>query len=126
MDQRPKPFQFRLRALFFLAVLLGLFLGVATAPEGLSGMHHLVYLDLSNTPLTDHDLKYVGNVPTLQYLFLTDTKITDLGLGQLMNLSRLEVLELNSDHVTNAGVGRFQQALPKCRIERRLPTQTGP
>jgi hypothetical protein len=88
------------------------------ALEHLKGMPQLVFLSLGNTHVTDAGLKHLKGLPQLQALCLYNTQITDAGLVYLKRLPELRFLTLTNTHVTDKGVKEFQQALPKCKIER--------
>jgi len=44
--------------------------------------------------------------------------VTDAGLEHLKGLTTLQELHLSHTKVSDEGVKKFQQALPKCKIQR--------
>jgi hypothetical protein len=59
---------------------------------------------LRATELTDEQMHYLGNQPTLQELDLSDNPITDAGLACLDGLSQLKTLDLRNTRITDAGL----------------------
>jgi mono/diheme cytochrome c family protein len=68
---------------------------------------HVLWLDLSETRVTDAGLAVVSRLPNLTRLHLNRTAITDAGLAQLATLPRLEYLNLYGTAVTDAGLARL-------------------
>ena len=64
------------------------------------GLTGVVGLDLSENPITDEGLRYVGEVPHLQWLQLSDTNITDRGIEHLRDLKHLRCLDLTGTRIT--------------------------
>jgi hypothetical protein len=100
------------------------------------------YLDLGRTGITDADLVYFKDLPTIQklwlghnpitdkslitvgtmkgvtYLALTgNQQITDAGLPQLYSQKNLQEIDLKGTGVTADGVKKVAAALPNCKIE---------
>jgi hypothetical protein len=74
---------------------------------------------LIDTNVSDAGLAYLQGMHTLYQLRLdNNTRVTDAGLASLKGLSQLSQLGLHGTKVTDAGVKKFQQALPKCKIQR--------
>jgi hypothetical protein len=76
-----------------------------------------VFVDLSGTAITDQSLEHVRAFIEMRTLNLADTHVTDAGLEHLSGLARLEDLELSGTRVTQEGVQRLQRALPACEIK---------
>lgn len=62
--------------------------------------HHINLLDASEVELighsiTDSDLKYLAEIPTIRTLNLSNNNITDTGLEELAKLNSLESLSLS-------------------------------
>jgi hypothetical protein len=72
--------------------------------ELLAGFGDGLYVDLSDTPVTDAELEYLKRLPELEELMLPNTQITDTGLKHLRGLTRLKVLNLGYTRVTDAGL----------------------
>ena len=53
------------------------------------------YVDLNGTPVTDGELKYFADLPSLTGLDLHNTQITDAGVAHLTGLSALHFLNLS-------------------------------
>ena len=64
---------------------------------------------LRATELTDNEMHYLGNLPTLQELNLSDNPITDAGLASLAGLSQLKYLDLRNTRITGAGLKSLAQ-----------------
>jgi len=82
--------------------------------------HGLLFLDLSGTDISDGDLKILVSFPNLEELRLCDTRISDEGLAHLHQCQHLTSLALTKTNVTTQGISKLQQALPGCKIERKL------
>ena len=65
---------------------------------------HLVFLRLSDCPITDEGLANLADATHLRVLLLDGTGITDAGLAHLTNLTELEDLILQETAVTDAGL----------------------
>ena len=108
----------------------------------LSGCSHLEKLYLRHTSITDSGLRHVAGLRNLKHLDIQDTKITDAGLENLKGMTRLESLDIRLNDatdvglrhiqglqelkllllfgtkVTEEGVREFQEAMPKCKVDR--------
>jgi hypothetical protein len=97
-------------------------------------------LDLTDTDVTDADLRYVRDLTELRTLYLHGTKVGDDGVVHLRSLEKLRIVSLNGTEVTDAaiehlcglaeltyvslertqvtpeGVAKLQEALPECEI----------
>jgi uncharacterized membrane protein len=67
----------------------------------------LLWLDLSDTQITDSGLAVVAKFPNLTRLHLSRTPISDAGLVHLERLERLEYLNLYGTRITDQGVARL-------------------
>lgn len=74
----------------------------------------LVWLQLSNSGITDADLKIIGSLPNLYKLNLSRNAITNQGVQQLAGLSKLEYLNLYETAITDSGIIALT-ALPKLK-----------
>lgn len=64
-----------------------------------------LFLDLTNTPITDDAMTDLARLPNMRVLNLTQTKVTDRGL-KLISASRdLRLLKLNRTRITAEGLG---------------------
>jgi len=63
----------------------------------------LVDLNLTDTPISDRELKTVARLTGLQRLSLNGTRITDKGLANLKPLAALELLDLSRTRVSGKG-----------------------
>ena len=73
--------------------------------ESLLGLKdQLVWLQLSNSGLSDKDLEAVGQLSNLIKLNLTKNSISDDGVRHLKHLSKLEYLNLNENDVSDNSV----------------------
>src|SRR5262249_16938169 len=61
-------------------------------------------VDLSRTPVTDAQLKYLVALPSLKKLSLESTEAGDLGMTSIAKLKALEQLNLNYSLVTDKGL----------------------
>ena len=64
----------------------------------------LVFLNLTDCPITDKGLANLAGAKDLRVLFLAGTAITDAGLAHLSNLTSLENLVLQDTEITDAGL----------------------
>jgi uncharacterized membrane protein len=64
----------------------------------------IIWLDLSDTKITDNSLKYISQFKNLTRLSLDNTAITDAGLSHLKALSRLRHLNLYHTNVSDVGL----------------------
>jgi uncharacterized membrane protein len=67
----------------------------------------LIWLNLSNSSITDKQMERVAKLNNLRVLYLNYTKITDSGLSQLSALSELRMLNLVATQVTDSSVPAF-------------------
>jgi hypothetical protein len=79
-------------------------------------LNQLIVLSLGNTQVTDAGLKELKGLKQLLLLDLEETKITDTGLKELKELKTLTWLNLHGTKVTDAGIKELQEALPTCKI----------
>ncbi len=71
----------------------------------------VVSLDVSNMPVTDDDLKYIGKLKNLRRLNLNFTDVTGVGLTALHSLNKLEHVSLAGTDVDYKDVGNTLSAL---------------
>ncbi len=64
----------------------------------------ILWLDLSDTKITDSSLKYISEFKNLTRLSLDNTAITDAGLNYLKSLPQLRHLNLYHTNVSDAGL----------------------
>ena len=69
----------------------------------------VLWLNLSETGITDESLEVVAQLPNLMRLRLEKNPITDEGLKQLSNLQHLEYLNLYGTQVTDEGMKHLEQ-----------------
>jgi hypothetical protein len=111
---------------------------------------HIIWLDLTHTPVTDSGLQvlqkmtalqklelqkteigdaalaWVGRVTELQSLNLNGTRVSDQGLPQLASLKKLRRLYLFETAVTDAGEKNLKALLPQVEIIRQLLPAVSP
>jgi len=68
-------------------------------------------------PITDERLPEVWSLHKCLWLDLSNSRVSDAGLQHLTGLTNLERLDLRSSKVTAEGVKRLQNALPNCKID---------
>ncbi len=73
-------------------------------------------LDLTQTDITDAELKHLEALTDLQSLSLGDS-ITNTGLEHLRGLSQLHTLNLRATKITDVAVNDLRKALPHCTIK---------
>jgi mono/diheme cytochrome c family protein len=78
--------------------------------QQLSQFKNLTRLSLDNTAVTDASLKHLTALPHLRYLNLYGTKVTDNGLKSLAACKNLKALYLWQTAVTPQGVAALQKA----------------
>ena len=83
-----------------------------TQIEGLREIEEqLVWLNLSNTNVTDHQLEGLSALGNLRILYLNNTNVTDEGLSKISSLRELRSLSLVGTKITDGSIGTFT-ALP--------------
>jgi len=71
----------------------------------------VIYLDFSESKVTDAGLAHLKQLPTLKSLNLRGTKITDAGLANLKGLRQLQSLNLTATEVKDAGLENLKGLL---------------
>jgi hypothetical protein len=71
---------------------------------------------LTGGPITDDRLPGLWSLDKCLWLDLSNTQVTDAGLEHLRGRTNLRRLHLVNTQVTPEGVKRLQEALPKCEI----------
>jgi Leucine-rich repeat (LRR) protein len=94
--------------------------------EELRDLKNLTSLSLRSTGITDEGLQKLASFPNLLVLDLSETRITDKGLAQLKALKNLARVDLSDTPVTDAGLKELCQALPRCRVVKRVPLPLPP
>jgi hypothetical protein len=84
--------------------------------KDLKELKKLESLCLGNTRISDAGIEQLKTLTNLKFLGLYETGITDAGLRHLKEHSALESLLLNETHVTKTAVQAFQKELPNCFI----------
>jgi hypothetical protein len=85
----------------------------------LSGMSHLIRLDLAETQVGDEELRHLRQFPRLEWLDLGSTRVTDAGLAHLKALTGLRQLWVgNGGAVTSRGLADLKRAIPKLQTNR--------
>jgi hypothetical protein len=79
-------------------------------------MNNIIYVDASQTLISDVGLKHLTRMKKLTHLFLFRTRVTNIGLKHLERLPTLVFLDLRQTKVTAAGVQSLRKALPNCEI----------
>lgn len=73
-----------------------------------------------HTKVTSTGLVHLKELTNRQRLGLSASNVTDFELVHLKGLTKLGTLFLLRTRVTDEGVKNLKQALPKCRIVRRI------
>ena len=76
----------------------------------------ITVLHIAGNELTDDDLLFLGQLPTLTALYLADNPLTDEALESVAACRQLTLLDLSRVGVTAEAVQRLHEQLPKCRI----------
>jgi uncharacterized membrane protein len=74
-------------------------------------LHHLTRLKLDNTQVTDAGIAHLKTLPRLRALNLYGTQVSDQGLKALHGCRNLQVIYLWQTQVTEPGVAALQKAL---------------
>ena len=82
-----------------------------SAMKNIAKFKNLTRLSLDNTAITDAALTYVNSIPHLRYLNLYNTNISDSGLSALSNCKELTTLHLWETRVTNKGIENFKKTM---------------
>jgi hypothetical protein len=81
--------------------------------ESMKGLDRIAELNLSDTPITDAQMKHFADSRiggTLVDINLSNTAITDQGLGEVKESLYLMKLNLKGTKVSDAGVSQWQKA----------------
>jgi len=76
----------------------------------------VVSLNLSDTGVTDDDLRVVATLSELRRLDLTHTRISDAGLRHLAPLKKLEYIDVSHTRVTDNGVQILGSQHPRLKM----------
>ncbi len=89
--------------------------------------NHIMWLRLTNQPVTDEDVKKLSTCSNLTRLNLENTRITDKALGYLKSLKNLEQLNLYGTAITDAGLKELVNfpALKKVYLWQTKATENG-
>ena len=87
----------------------------------------VVFVDLSNTKVTDSGLVHLKGLANLEHLVLFETKVTDAGLVHLEGMTNLENLSLTRTKVTDAGLAHLKglTKLEKLYLDQTTVTDAG-
>ena len=69
----------------------------------------LVWLNLSHTPVTDHQMEPLAKLTSLRVLYLNNTEVTDAGLSKLSSLRDLRSLSLVGTKITDGSIETFSK-----------------
>jgi len=75
-------------------------------------------VSLSNTQISDAQLKYLDAFPGLTMLSLSNTEITDDGIQYLKKCRNLKRISLSNTQVTLNGMRELRNAIPALQIRR--------
>ena len=89
--------------------------------EHITSLTDLEELFLTNTNITDSDLRDIGKLSNLRLLVIRDNQITDAGISHLHSLTRLEQLNVINTSVTADGVAKLKEYLPECLVHLEEP-----
>ena len=89
----------------------------------LEGIGGLLWIDLSDTAVTDDGLAHLTRLPGVEKVRLKNTAITDAGLDQLAQVRGLEAVTLRSTQVSEAGLQRLQSRCPDLIVGHHLAAQ---
>ncbi len=70
----------------------------------LSVMKHLLFLDVSQTQITNTSLVSIKDLPELRSLMLNETKVSNVGLASLSQMKSLRVLGLDHCRISDCGL----------------------
>ena len=87
----------------------------------IQGLRSLRELVLIGDKISDAGIKHLRSLTRLEHLDLLDTSITDKGLVHLRSIQSLKRLALTGGKFTPNGLASLKRALPNCRI-RAEPT----
>jgi len=87
--------------------------GVNGTLSPLSRLKHLNVLNLSNTDITNEDIRDLAECTSLSYLSLQAANINDSSVEDIARIASLRVLYLgNSDSISNGGIARLKKLQP--------------
>lgn len=93
-------------------------LGGKIEPERPSPGHPVFRVSLSNTPISDAQLKYLDAFPGLRLLSLNNTEITDEGVQYLKKLRNLKRISVRDTQISVNGLRELRNAIPALHIQR--------
>ncbi len=74
----------------------------------LNHLNNLIFLNLSHTQVTDKGLKEFTHLKNLRALDLSDTWVTDEGLKEIKHLQHLTTLNLSETNITDLGLKKLK------------------
>ncbi|MBT29002.1 MAG: hypothetical protein CMO01_05000 [Thalassobius sp.] len=84
--------------------------------EVVAQLPNLMRLRIEKNSITDDGLKHLGNLQHLEYLNLYGTQVTDDGLKHLEQLSKLKKLYLWQTSVSNEAIEKLKTKLPNLTV----------
>ena len=75
-------------------------------------LRRLEYLNVSDTPMTDEDVRHLANCAKLDELRLCDTRITDAAIPSLCRLKKLRYLSICFTAISRSAVLKLLEELP--------------
>lgn len=89
---------------------------VAWSADAVRAPETVASIDLTNSRITDVDLRVISRFPNAKTLLLTNTQITDAAVEHLGDLRSLEWLDLRGTQITPLGIAKLRSALPTTEI----------
>ena len=71
---------------------------------------------MNKEPITDDDVPHLWSLDKCLYLDLSNTQVTDSGIECLARLSNLKSISLEGTRVTPVGLAKLKASLPDCEI----------
>lgn len=85
--------------------------------KNLSGLKHLIFLDLQDNQITDAAIPMISKMRSLHYLDLSGTRVTPKGLKALKSIPNLDELKLRNSSFDKSDVEIFAPSLPPdCKV----------
>ncbi|TWU49034.1 Leucine Rich repeats (2 copies) [Rubripirellula tenax] len=84
--------------------------------EAIGTFRHCEALDLGGTCISDHGIRYLSRMESLQYLFLWHTQISDAAIDWIAKIPQLRMLSVCNTSISIDGVDNLHCSLKDCLL----------
>lgn len=99
--------------------------GTRITDEGISSLlvlKNIRAMQIAYTRVTDRGLSILSGLSNIEYLGINSTAATDDSAESLIRMKQLSYVDLTDTKITLGGIRKIKEALPHCRIDRRIVT----